>query len=127
MTRFVNLVLFLVAAALAAACGSSAAGTPSAEGAAPAATPLVSTTDGKELFLTYCAKCHGASGMGNGPSVGSLRIEGPMNLANVADKSDEELYVIISGGRGLDMAPFELLFTPEQRRAVIAYIRTLDQ
>ena len=29
--------------------------------------------DGRELFNTYCASCHGVSGVGNGPAAASMR------------------------------------------------------
>jgi mono/diheme cytochrome c family protein len=30
-------------------------------------------TSGGELFVTYCASCHGVTGRGNGPAAGELR------------------------------------------------------
>ena len=33
----------------------------------------VKQIDGRELFNTYCASCHGASGVGNGPAAASMR------------------------------------------------------
>ena len=42
-------------------------------------------TDGKQLFLRYCASCHGTSGAGDGPVAKSLR-KPPANLRLLGDK-----------------------------------------
>ena len=39
--------------------------------------------DGRGLFKTYCASCHGATGEGNGPAAGALR-QKPANLTRFA-------------------------------------------
>ena len=84
-----------------------------------------SITDGEVLFTSYCAKCHGLSGLGNGPSAGSLSTQTGMNLTIVQLKTDEELYQTISAGKGVEMPPWSLVLTPEQRRALLAHVRTL--
>ena len=38
---------------------------------------------GRELFQTYCASCHGASGTGNGP-VAALMRQRPTDLTGIA-------------------------------------------
>lgn len=81
-------------------------------------------TDGKQLFVTYCAKCHGVSGAGDGPSAGSLRVQ-PANLTLAKSKSDAELLTTISAGRGPDMPPFELILTQQQRQELVRFVRTL--
>ena len=82
-------------------------------------------TDGEVLFTSYCAKCHGMSGLGNGPSAGSLSTQTGMNLAILQLKTDEELYQTISAGKGVEMPPWGLVLTPEQRRAILDHVRTL--
>ncbi len=107
---------------------SGGATTPASSGVStpPAATAAdADIKDGKTLFLTFCAKCHGATGIGDGPSVGSLRTPGGLNLQIVGDKSDKELYTTISAGKGSDMPPWELRLTKEQREELVKYIRTL--
>jgi mono/diheme cytochrome c family protein len=49
---------------------------PQGRSAAPAA-------DGRELFRTYCASCHGASGVGNGPAAAAMRRR-PADLTGLA-------------------------------------------
>lgn len=82
-------------------------------------------TDGEVLYTSYCAKCHGMSGLGNGPSAASLSTQTGMNLTIVQLKTDEELYQSISAGKGVEMPPWGLVLTPEQRRAILAHVRTL--
>jgi mono/diheme cytochrome c family protein len=38
-----------------------------------------SATSGQQMFTTYCAVCHGASGIGNGPAAAALKVP-PANL-----------------------------------------------
>ena len=84
-----------------------------------------SNTDGEALFTSYCAKCHGMEGLGNGPSAASLSTQTGMNLTILQLKTDEELYQTISAGKGVEMPPWSLVLTPEQRRALLAHVRTL--
>jgi mono/diheme cytochrome c family protein len=39
--------------------------------------------DGRELFRTYCASCHGAAGAGNGPVAASMR-RTPPDITGIA-------------------------------------------
>ena len=75
--------------------------------------------------MYYCANCHGISGLGDGPSVGSLRVQAGLNLTILAKSSDEEIYKTISGGKGVEMPPWELKLSPDQRRELLQFIRTL--
>lgn len=116
--------------ALATACAPAArpdaAPAPKEEAAAAPAMPSpLAATDGKEIFIGNCAKCHGLTGLGDGPSAGSLRTQSGLNLTILKDKSDTEIFNTISAGRGTDMAPFELVLSPEQRQEVVRYLRTL--
>ena len=43
----------------------------------------LSSYDGPGLFRAYCASCHGADGLGNGPVASSLRVEVP-DLTQIA-------------------------------------------
>lgn len=81
--------------------------------------------DAKRLYVENCAKCHGLTGLGDGPSVGSLRTQAGLNLTILQDRSDEELFRIISQGKGMEMPPWELVLTVEERKALVNYIRTL--
>jgi mono/diheme cytochrome c family protein len=54
--------------------------TASAASAQPAAsTPPAQRLDGKDLYKTYCASCHGTTGLGNGPVAEALK-KPPANL-----------------------------------------------
>lgn len=44
-------------------------------GCAAAADDVASS--GKQLYLRYCASCHGESGRGDGPVAGALKVEVP--------------------------------------------------
>jgi mono/diheme cytochrome c family protein len=39
--------------------------------------PVVSVAAGRQIFMTYCASCHGAEGRGGGPMAAQLRAEVP--------------------------------------------------
>lgn len=129
MKQNVRLVLIwvcmLILAAFAAACSS--ASTPTTPSATLASAPNVVAASAEELFADNCAKCHGLSGLGDGPSVGSLRTQAGLNLAILKDKTDDELYETISVGKGSDMPPWELVLTKEQRQALVQYVRTLQK
>jgi mono/diheme cytochrome c family protein len=42
-----------------------------------------SPTDGKQMFQSYCAPCHGAEGRGNGPAARALKNQ-PTDLTSLA-------------------------------------------
>ncbi|MGO4881467.1 MAG: c-type cytochrome [Bryobacteraceae bacterium] len=50
--------------------------------------PVHPTTSmaGKDLFREYCAVCHGATGKGNGPAAGALKVA-PADLTLIAQKN----------------------------------------
>jgi mono/diheme cytochrome c family protein len=52
-----------------------------------AGTPGVE--DGRQLFATYCASCHGLSGHGDGPVGGALRVR-PPDLALIAKRNSDQ-------------------------------------
>ena len=86
-----------------------------------------SITDGETLYIDNCAKCHGLGGYGDGPSIGSLgAITGSFVLTILDDRSDEELFNTITNGKGVEMPPWGLVMTEEQRWALVDYIRTLS-
>lgn len=45
-----------------------------------------SPSSGGEMFHSYCAPCHGADGIGNGPAASSLKKQ-PANLTQLAKKN----------------------------------------
>jgi mono/diheme cytochrome c family protein len=69
--------------------------------ARPYSQDPVVQVDGRELFNTYCASCHGVTGAGNGPAAASLRRRPPdlsgLALANGGIFPAERLRRIIDG------------------------------
>lgn len=82
---------------------------------------------GKVLYQAYCAPCHGNKGKGDGPAAASLHPKpADHTSAAVQAESDGTLFYKISEGHtGTAMPPFKAVLHPDQRWAVIDYIRTL--
>ena len=49
-------------------------------------TPNVNPASGKEMYMSYCASCHGATGAGNGPAAAALKTP-PANLTMLAKQN----------------------------------------
>ena len=90
---------------------------------------------GEQKFNITCAVCHGADGQGNGPiaqraiSVGAL-LTGWTAPSNLTDdtrraRSDGHLYNTINNGIR-KMAGYGTQLYPEERWAIVAYVRTLQ-
>jgi mono/diheme cytochrome c family protein len=90
--------------------------------------------EGKKLYTSYCAGCHGDKGKGDGPAATAL----PVKPANHSDGTvmnqlpDKFLTEIISkGGRAVGKSPIMLAwggqFNEKQIRAIVAYIRSLAE
>ncbi len=45
-----------------------------------------SPASGREMYMTYCAVCHGTDGKGNGPAAGALKVATP-DLTALASKN----------------------------------------
>jgi mono/diheme cytochrome c family protein len=80
---------------------------------------------GKRIFQRYCAGCHGREGTGEG-----YRLLGadPANLTSrqTQEKSDEDLLESIHEGQP-GMPAWKDRLSNEDRRRVLAYIRSLAQ
>lgn len=81
---------------------------------------------GRERFAISCLPCHGALGDGNGIT----KKFGMAILANLHDKrivtmTDGELFHIITNGRN-NMGPYGDKIVPEDRWAIIYYLRALQ-
>ena len=68
-------------------------------------SPAIADELGKQEFMTYCASCHGESGMGNGPIAQYLTVA-PPNLTALAARNDGEfpyldVFMIIDGRTGV--------------------------
>ena len=45
--------------------------------------PMISPASGREMFMNYCASCHGKDAKGNGPAASALKVP-PANLTELA-------------------------------------------
>jgi mono/diheme cytochrome c family protein len=82
---------------------------------------------GKPIYEDRCASCHGLQGRGDGPQAPFLSPR-PGNLvsAGISVKSDKELLAVIANGKPRTAMPaWKDLLTEEERRDVLAYIRSL--
>jgi len=104
---------------------------PVPQGAADLKSPVPSNStsikNGNTLYQSYCAPCHGKSGRGDGPAATSLHPKpADHTSAAVQAESDGTLFYKISEGHAnTAMPPFKAVLQPDQRWAVINYIRTL--
>ncbi|NDJ60746.1 MAG: c-type cytochrome [Chloroflexi bacterium] len=83
---------------------------------------------GAELWALHCAECHGDTGRGDGPRADEFT-EGVGNLldqASVVNLSDSAIYTLVTEGVGDQMPAYEDELTEAERRAVVAYSRTLS-
>lgn len=109
---------------------------------APTPTPTASAgIDGKGLYATYCATCHGPSGKGDGPAampgsskprdftIGEFKFDTDGN--GVAGEDADLLNVARDGAAKFGgvplMSPWGAVLKDDQLRAIIAYIRSLRQ
>ncbi len=93
----------------------------------PEASDAASIKNGKTLYQTYCAPCHGSKGKGDGPASASLNPKpADHTSAMVQAESDGTIYYKISEGRAhTAMPPFKSVLHPDQRWAIVNYMRTL--
>ena len=79
---------------------------------------------GQERYIIFCVPCHGATGEGNGMAV-QYKFPKPPSLLEVNNLSNGDIFTIIQNGRG-NMYPYGYRVKPDERWAVIAYIRALQ-
>ena len=66
----------------------------------------VDPSSGKDLYIAYCASCHGEDGMGNGPAATALKVP-PTDLTMLARRNHKtypasQVYqIIVSSGPAL--------------------------
>ncbi|MGD0227449.1 MAG: cytochrome c [Terriglobia bacterium] len=51
--------------------------------------PHTSATSGKEMYLAYCATCHGKEGKGDGPAASALKVP-PADLTTLSKRNKGE-------------------------------------
>jgi mono/diheme cytochrome c family protein len=95
-------ILVIVSTAVAMLVGARLTGaTSGSAGVGSSADASLSITLGKEDFQTYCASCHGETGVGNGPVAEFLALE-PANLTKLSRKNGgpfprERIVAVIDG------------------------------
>ncbi len=89
------------------AAGLALAGCAVCVGTAPAAADDAVAAKAQENYGTYCKKCHGEHGKGDGPGAAMLNPK-PRDFAdcqNMQKRSDDELFKVISqGGEAVGMS-----------------------
>jgi mono/diheme cytochrome c family protein len=90
--------------------------------------------EGRKLFVTICAPCHGEKGDGHGPAAPALKNDlgdpdEPADLRSPHLRSGDDLRdiyrVLMTGLNGTPMASFAEALTPAQKWDLIAYLQTL--
>jgi len=81
---------------------------------------------GQERYDIYCTPCHGVTGEGNGKAT-QFGFPKPPSLLDTASRemTTGQLFQIITEGRG-DMFPYGYRVKPNERWAVIAYMRAMQ-
>ncbi|HEV2021258.1 MAG TPA: c-type cytochrome [Terriglobales bacterium] len=63
--------------------------------------PQTSPASGKEMYVNYCASCHGVAGKGNGPAAVAFKVPPPdlttLSRRNQAKFSAAHVYQVIKG------------------------------
>jgi hypothetical protein len=82
---------------------------------------------GAHVYQTNCAVCHGVTGVGDGPVVGQGKLPFATNLMlpTTVNRTDGYIYAIVRLGRGL--MPSYRRIPPQDRWAVVNYVRHLQQ
>jgi mono/diheme cytochrome c family protein len=82
---------------------------------------------GRERFEINCVACHGRTGEGDGIVVQRGFSHPPSYFSkSLLDAPDSHLFNVITNGKGA-MFSFDDRITPDDRWAIVAYIRTLQQ
>jgi mono/diheme cytochrome c family protein len=94
----------------------------------PVKATLASIADGKKMYVTQCAMCHGAGGDGKGDLAAdmNLKLHDYRDSDSLKDRTDGELFYILSKGKG-DMPSEEDRLTSSERWNLINYIRSLGK
>ena len=81
---------------------------------------------GRDQFQIYCAPCHSAVGDGNGITKQfGMGVVANLHDPRIVQMPDGEIFHVITHGRNL-MMPYASQIKPEDRWAVVAYVRALQ-
>lgn len=78
--------------------------------------------EGKEIFNSKCAHCHGKKGDGNGPMVESGAYVGVPDYANLKDLGDGQIFYSIYYGKGM-MGAHNSIIDKREIWTLVHYIR----
>lgn len=83
--------------------------------------------EGKALFHSHCASCHGETGKGDGEKARNMeKIPANLTLNKIKDRTDgEHFYIIKIGRKGLHA--FKGKLTDDEIWRVISYVNTFHQ
>jgi len=81
----------------------------------------IAASEGKTLYDTKCAQCHGKDGVAKPPGRGSKNFNDP---AFQSAWSEEAIAKITSDGKG-KMPGYRSKLSSEQIKAVVAHVKTL--
>jgi mono/diheme cytochrome c family protein len=85
---------------------------------------------GRDRYTIYCAPCHGVLGDGQGITakygMGTVAANGNYHTDRLRQMPDGEIFHVITAGRNT-MLPYADKLSPEERWAVVAYVRALQR
>ncbi len=91
----------------------------------PTAAPAPGARSGKEVFEIYCSACHGFQGSGDGTIASYFAVKSLLTPI-ARGYADGYLYSIIRYGRGLMPMYGDKIYRPDERWAVVEYVRSLQ-
>ena len=99
---------------------------------APLTVDLKFIQRGRDRYTIYCQPCHGTLGNGQGITskygMGSLATNGNYHTDRIRQMPEGELYnTITNGSASKVMYPYADKLVPEDRWAVVAYVRALQR
>jgi mono/diheme cytochrome c family protein len=97
------------------------------ENGEPLVVDMAFLEHGREKYTTFCAPCHGAAGDGNG----MVKKYGMATIVSYHDDrlrtmAEGEIFNTITNGKNT-MLPYGDKLAPEERWAVVAYVRALQR
>jgi cytochrome c6 len=90
-----------------------------------AVMPVLAQDSGADVYKQKCSLCHGDSGKGDTPAGQAFKAASFSDPA-VIKVSDADRALVIKNGKG-KMPGFGDSITPDQVKAVLAYVRTLEK